>query len=105
MTPPPADSWVLMTARGDPGNQLRWLTEELRAAYLTGEKCHIVGHISPADRDILPAWSHMYYSIIKKWAAGMPDRSENVRRAIIRSIVRIKYLRIGLITSYISDIR
>ncbi|KAF0293044.1 Sphingomyelin phosphodiesterase [Amphibalanus amphitrite] len=59
--------WVLMTARGDPSHQLRWLTEELRAAYLTGEKCHIVGHISPADRDILPAWSHMYYKIIKNY--------------------------------------
>lgn len=59
--------WVLMTARGDPSNQLRWLTEELRAAFLTGEKVHIVGHISPADRDILPAWSHMYYRIIKNY--------------------------------------
>ena len=63
---PPFPSWVLLTANRDPSNQLQWLSKELQAAHLRGEKCHVIGHISPADRDILPAWSHVYYSIIKK---------------------------------------
>lgn len=59
-------SWVLMTAQRDPYRHLQWLTEELQAAQMSGESVHIVGHISPGDPDVLPAWSHLYHQIIQR---------------------------------------
>ncbi|XP_037088399.1 sphingomyelin phosphodiesterase-like [Pollicipes pollicipes] len=59
--------WVLLTAQRDPYHQLEWLADELRAASRAGEKCHVIGHISPADPDILPAWSHLYRRIIRSY--------------------------------------
>ncbi|XP_037087117.1 sphingomyelin phosphodiesterase-like [Pollicipes pollicipes] len=59
--------WVLLTARTDPHHQLKWLAGVLRSARSSGERCHVIGHVSPADPDILPAWSHLYHEIIRSY--------------------------------------
>ncbi|XP_043196538.1 sphingomyelin phosphodiesterase-like isoform X1 [Amphibalanus amphitrite] len=59
--------WVLLTATSDPHHQLKWLAGELRAARAADERCHVVGHVSPADPDILPGWSHLYHSVIRSY--------------------------------------
>ena len=51
----------------DPGNQLKWLANELEGAQLSSQSVHIVGHIPPDNTQCIPQWVHNYLRIVEKY--------------------------------------
>lgn len=60
--------WVILTAKEDPFGQLAWLASELSSVKSQGQKCHIIGHVSPTDPDLLDSWSLEYAAIVRGYA-------------------------------------
>ena len=58
--------WLFVNAV-DPGNQLRWLIEQLQSAEDAGEKIHIIGHIPPGDQDCIKAWKYNFKKIVNRY--------------------------------------
>lgn len=57
--------YLLIDSR-DPGNQLKWLIEELLESEIKGQKVHILGHIPPSNFDCVHTWSQQYLRIVQR---------------------------------------
>ena len=66
-------NWWLLINITDPFNQLQWLTNELFNAENSGEKVHIIGHITPGDQQCNKVWSKNYHRIINRYKKKIFD--------------------------------
>ncbi|XP_049528874.1 sphingomyelin phosphodiesterase [Dermacentor silvarum] len=60
--------WLFVNST-DPGNQLRWLVDELLDAERVGDKVHLIGHIPPGLPDCLDTWSAMFHRIVERFSS------------------------------------
>lgn len=51
----------------DPGNQLKWLSDELHKAERAGDRVHIIGHIPPDNRECTQAWLFNFLRILDRF--------------------------------------
>lgn len=51
----------------DPGNQLKWLTNELLMAENSLDKVHIIGHVPPDNRECTQAWLFNFIRITDRF--------------------------------------
>lgn len=58
--------WMLVHGE-DPGDELKWLVNELQKAEDNKEKVHILSHIPPGSSDCLKVWSRNYNEIINRY--------------------------------------
>lgn len=58
--------WLLYSST-DPGNQLKWLVNELHQAESIGQMVYIIGHIAIDTYQCAPFWVHNYLKIIERY--------------------------------------
>lgn len=51
----------------DPGNQLKWLVDQLLEAELNQDKVHIIGHVPPDNRECTQAWLFNFVNIVDRF--------------------------------------
>lgn len=49
----------------DPGDQLKWLLQQLKIAKMKSKKVHIIGHIPPDYYNCEAVWLHNYMKILE----------------------------------------
>lgn len=58
-------NWSLLTTLNDPGNQLKWLEEQLKEIEAAGDIVFILGHIPPQEG--LHEWSIRYKALVERF--------------------------------------
>ncbi|KAG9509932.1 Sphingomyelin phosphodiesterase, partial [Fragariocoptes setiger] len=51
----------------DPGNQLKWLSQQLQEAEQSNDKVHIIGHIPPDNRECTQAWLFNFIRLVDRF--------------------------------------
>ncbi len=57
--------WLLINST-DPGNMLKWFSDELLDSENKGQKVHVIGHIPPGANDCLGPWSSVYVQLSER---------------------------------------
>ena len=64
--------WLLINST-DPGDQLRWVVNQLQSAENAGEKVHIIAHIPPGHSDCIKSWSYTFHKIVNRSVHAIVD--------------------------------
>lgn len=47
-------------------DQLKWLADELVEAENKGQFVHIIGHVSPGNKECIQPWEKQFYSLVSR---------------------------------------
>jgi sphingomyelin phosphodiesterase len=61
-------NWYLLRDPTDPGNQLKWIREELYDAERRNLSVYIISHIPPGQTDCLEDWVERYNVLIDRFS-------------------------------------